>query len=256
MNIRSFKDFENYISEDESNLKNKVNIITDGKLDKNSPFYVISSLNESRGLPVLMCGDLAIKTLNESNPNDSKIYNSFNLKKVNVFSKYIGENFIPKTIKNRNSVKTLRFPIVAKGKSGSNIYKSFHMFKKSENDYTSFQEKPIPRTKYDVLMFRDQPISVYEKINDTYTDMLLSKNLQKKITSISSKIIESHGLDVYHMKIYESIEGGYYLGGVRKCSDLDQKQAGLLYIKIYEDHYKYNIPTWFKNKINSLSTNC
>ena len=230
-------------------------MISNGDISKKSPFSIISSVEEANGMPILICGDLKIKTINESNLEGLKVYNSFNVKKGDILNQYVGENFIPKTIKNRNKVKGLSFPIVAKGKRGSNTYGSYHMFKKSENDYSSYQEKPIPRTKYDVLMFKDEPVCMYEKINDTYTSKNISRELGKKLRGISSKIMESHGLDVYHMKIYESVKGNYYLGGIRRCGDLNEKQSSLLYIKLYEDHYGYNVPVWFKNKINSLDAN-
>jgi len=194
--------------------------------------------------------------INESDLNGVKIYNSFNIKRgKNILEKFIGENFIPKTIKNRNKVKGLKFPIVAKNKNESNTYSSYHMFKKSENDYNSYQEKVIPKTKYEVLMFKDNPVCMYEKVNDKYYHKNISSSLSKKIKSISNKIMESHGLDVYYMKIYESMKGNHYLSGVNRCDNLNKRQSGLLYIKLYEDHYQYPIPTWFKNKINSIDVN-
>ena len=255
MNIRSFNDFTSYISGNEKELKNKVQILSSGKIHENSPFSVITSLKESNELPTLVCGDPEIKLINESVNKGLNVYNSFNLKKGNILKRFIGENFMPKTVKDRNNVKRLNFPIIANGKNGSNTYKSLYMFKKSENDYDSFQEKIIPKTKYDILMFREKPICVYEKINDTYRDKEVSRDLYEKIVGISSKIMESHGLDVYHMKIYESTQKKYYLKGINKCKDLDEKQANLLYIELYEDHYGYPIPTWYKNKITSLNAN-
>jgi hypothetical protein len=253
MNIKSFKDFTNHVSGDEKDLTNKVQIISNGEIYENSPFSITSSLEESNGLPVLICGDFEMKSINESIGKDLKVYNSFNLKKGNILNKFVSENFIPKTVKDRNNVRRLNFPIIATGKNGSNTYRSFHMFKKSENEYDSFQEKIIPKTKYEVLMFRDKPICAYEKVNDTYKDKNIPSDLYKKIVGISSRIMESHGLDVYHMKIYESTQKKYYLRGVHKCKDLDEKQANLLYIELYEDHYGYSIPTWYKNKITSLN---
>lgn len=255
MNIRSFEDFENYIGGNEESIKGKVKVMSNSNISENSPFSIISSVEEADGMPILICGDLKIKAINESSLDGLKVYNSFNIKRGDILNRYVGENFIPKTIKNRNKVKSLSFPIVAKGKRGSNTYSSYYMFKKSENDYNSYQEKPVPRTKYDVLMFKNEPVCMYEKINDKYISKDISRDLNKQIKGISSKIMESHGLDVYHIKIYESVKGNYYLGGVSRCGDLNEKQSNLLYIKLYEDHYGYDIPVWFKNKINSLDAN-
>jgi hypothetical protein len=255
MNIRSFKEFENYMSGDEKSVINKVHIITSGEISENSPFSVIPNLEEADGLPVLMCGNFKLKMINESNVNNLKIYNSFNIKKTNVLNKFIGENFIPKTIKNRTKVKSLKFPIVASGKNGTNTYNSYHMFKKSENDYNSYQEKIIPKTKYNVLMFKNEPICMYEKVNDKTFHKNISEKLRSKASSISKRIFESHGLEVYNMRIYESTGGNYYLSGISKCDSLNEHQAGLLYVKLYEDHYDYKVPTWFKNKVNSIDVN-
>ena len=66
MNIRSFNDFTSYISGNEKELKNKVQILSSGKIHENSPFSVITSLKESNELPTLVCGDPEIKLINES----------------------------------------------------------------------------------------------------------------------------------------------------------------------------------------------
>src|SRR6056300_1570403 len=114
MNIRSFEDFENYIGGNEESIRGKVKIISNGNISEDSPFSIISSLKEAKGMPVLMCGDFSIKKINGSSLEGLKIYNSFSVKKGDVLNKYVGENFIPKTIKNRNKVKSLTFPITAK----------------------------------------------------------------------------------------------------------------------------------------------
>ena len=213
MNIRSFSEYEKYTNGEESDIVNKVHILIKDENNYKSPFYKIESIDEALNIPVLICNDFKISRLNES--DGCTIYNSFNFRKgYNYFKKYVGESFIPKIVTNRNNVKRLKFPIVATGKHGSNTYNSLYKFKKSENSYNKFQEKIIPKTRYKVLMFN----------ND-------------------------------YLTIYESDSGKFYLNSIDKCNNLDEKQSYQLYIKVYEHHYGYNIPTWFKNKVRSINVN-
>jgi len=256
MNIRSFTEYEKYTNGSIEDIIGKVHAITQENVNYNSPFANIKSLEEANDFPILICSEFKVTKLNESGKIKSKIYNQFNFRKgYNLINKHIGESFVPKTVKDRNNVKRLKFPIVASGKNGSNTYNSLYMFKKSENDYNSYQEKIVPKTRYEVLMFKNEAVSVYEKINDNRYERNATKDLDKAIKNITGKISESHGLDAYYLTIYESIGGKYYLNKVSKCSSMNEKQANQLYIKIYEDYYGYDLPNWFKNKVRSIDVN-
>ena len=256
MNIRSFEEFENYANGNQDNLLGKIQILTNEETSNKTPFIQISSIDEASDMPLLVCGDFKWSAINESGKSDLKIYNSYNIKtKGDLLKRFVGESFIPKIVRDRNKAKKLKFPIIASGKKGSNTYNTPYMFNKSENDYTSYQEKVIPKTKYDILMFRDKPICAYENVNGKYKDKGLQSKIAESASKIAKKILESHGMDAYKLKIYESNKGNYYLGGIYKCDDLNEKQSNLLYIALYEDHYGYNIPTWFKNKVNDIDVN-
>ena len=254
MNIRSFSEYEKYTNGEESDIVNKVHILIKDENNYKSPFYKIESIDEALNIPVLICNDFKISRLNES--DGCTIYNSFNFRKgYNYFKKYVGESFIPKIVTNRNNVKRLKFPIVATGKHGSNTYNSLYKFKKSENSYNKFQEKIIPKTRYKVLMFNNDLVSVHENINSQNFERVPSKKLNRAIKNISNKVSESHKFDAYYLTIYESDSGKFYLNSIDKCNNLDEKQSYQLYIKVYEHHYGYNIPTWFKNKVRSINVN-
>lgn len=254
MNIRSFNEYEKYTNGKEEDIINKVQILINDDNSYKSPFSKIADMKEAIDMPVIICNDFKISKVNES--NNSTIYNSFNFKKgYNYFNKYVGESFMPKTVTNRNNVKRLKFPITATGKGGSNTYNSLYKFKKSETSYSKFQEKIIPKTRYKVLMFNNEAISVHEKINNESFEKDMSKSLGKAVKNISNKISESHSFDAYYLTIYESTSGKFYLNKLDKCNSLDEKQSYQLYIKIYEHHYGYNIPKWFKNKVRSINVN-
>tara|TARA_B100000963_G_C22632643_1_gene675795 strand:- start:3744 stop:4511 length:768 start_codon:yes stop_codon:yes gene_type:complete len=254
MNIRSFNEYEKYINGEEKDIVNKVYILINDEANYKSPFSKIESLNEASNMPVLICNDFRITRLNES--NNYTVYNSFNFRKgYNHLNKYVGESFIPKVVKNRNNVKRLKFPIIATGKNGSNTYNSLYKFKKSENSYDKFQEKINPKTRYKILMFNNDLVSVHENINNQNFEVVPSKKLSRAIKHINNKVSEGHKFDAYCLTIYESDLGKYYLKSINKCNSLDEKQSYQLYIKIYEHHYGYNIPTWFKNKVRSINVN-
>lgn len=254
MKLKNFNEFEIHKNGNVDDIIGKIQILSDSVSIDNSPFTHISSFKESNGNPILILGDNKLTNLNESNLINEHLYNSYNLhSKFNIYKKYANESFIPKSINNRNKIKKLKFPIEALGKGGIlSSYKTMNRFNKSENVYHTYREKINPRTKYEILMFRDKPIDMVENINNVYTSKKMSPSILKRITNISNRIGENHKLDVYYIKIYESDKNKIYLSGITKCNRLDEKQANLVYVKLYEDYYKHSVPTWFKNKINEI----
>lgn len=253
MKLKSFNEYETYRSGNVKDITGKVQILGENISIENSPFVHIGSVKESNGSPILIFDNIKASIINESGSSNEHFYNSSNLNsRLNIHSKYANESFIPKSIRNRNKVRKLKFPIEAIGSSGISNYKTLNRFNNSENVYHTFREKINPRTKYEVLMFRDKPIDMVENINNTYTSKKINSDMLKKISAISNKINENHKLDVYYIKIYESDRNRLYLSGINKCNRLNEKQANLIYVKLYEDYYKHAVPTWFKNKINEI----
>jgi len=253
MKLKNFDIFEKYLNGKTEDITNKIQILSENLSINNSPFNHISSIDESNGTPILICNNFKISNINESDSIKEHFYNSFNINsRSNFISKYTNESFIPRSTKKRNDIKRLTFPIEAIGTNINTQYKTLNKFNKSENVYHTFREKINPKTKYEVLMFRNKPIDIVEKINDSYKYKKMDTHINKSISKIVNKINESHKLDVYYIKIYESANGKIYFSGINKCNSLNERQANFLYMKLYEDHYEYPIPTWFKNKINSI----
>ena len=250
--IKTFDDFEKHVGGDQKDLLKKVHIIGETTVTKKSPFKRISSLDETNGHPVLLCDNQNI--INESNKIKNAFYNSMHFTRMNgQMSKFIGESFIPKTIKNRNGVKKLKFPIVATKKDGGEtIYETYNKFKRSENNYSSFQEKIIPKTTYEALFFKNKPIHLIEKNNDSSNEIKLSKDIKKKLSKISNKIQEKYKFDASYIRVNENTLGSLFLEDFGKCNSLTESQANNLYIEIYEDYYDHKLPDWFKNKLRSL----
>ncbi len=253
--LKNFDDFEKHTGGSQGDLLNKIQIIGENTSVKNSPFKKILSLGESNGDPILICDNQSI--INESDEFKKTVYNStFFTKMDGYLSKFIGESFIPKTIKNRNGVKKLKFPIVATRKNGNETtYKTYNKFKRSENDYTSFQEKIIPTVTYEALLFKNEPVHLTETVDNTSKEIKISSDIKKKLTRISKKIQEKYNIDALSIKLNENAKGSLFLKDLNKCNNLTKSQANNLYIAIYEDYYNHRLPSWFKNKIRSLDDN-
>ena len=253
--LKTFVEFEKHIGGNHADLLNKVQIMGESYTDEKSPFKRILSFTESDGGPILICNNVSL--INESNVSKESLYNSYILtKRNNKLSRFTGESFIPKTVKNRNNVKRLTFPIVAIGKKGvKNVYETYNKFNKSENFYHTFHEKIIPKTKYEALFFRNEPIHAVEKINETSKKVNMSTGFKAKLTKIANSVLEKHKMDVYYMKINEDGKGSLFLRDIRKPGVLSESQANILYVAIYEDHYNHNLPFWFKNKMNHVDDN-
>ena len=171
------------------------------------------------------------------------------------FSKFIGEKFIPKTIRNRGKVKGLNFPIVAmhplKEKKEDSVYNTLNKFQKSESHYTVYQEKINPRTKYNVVFFKNEAVSIKENVNkELYRVKHETSAMKNQLNEIASKVSSVYPLDVFALNVYESMDGTLYVKGIKSNFDLEKSELNELYVRMYEDYYETSLPIWFKNKVN------
>lgn len=248
--LKTFTDFEIHIQGDENQIFNKLQILGDNESFK-TPFKRLSSIEESNGSPIVCLTD--IKLLNESILTKSIIFNKSPFhKKGNIFSKFIKESFIPKSTSNRKTVKSLSFPIIASGNGKSTIYETYGKFKKSENVYSSYREKIIPKTKYDVILLKNKPISICENINGKLINKKMNSSFNKSLSKISDKILEKYKLDTFYIRVNETVDGKIYLNKINKITKLNETQSNKLYISLYESYYGHSLPQWFKNKMNKI----
>lgn len=249
-----FKNFDQYINQHSNNFSSfskKVILATSESLDFPYFEYLNSSydLNESDSrCPIIVSDDFVFKSdiVNESsmyNLNACPIYES-------IISELPNSDFIPRECKDIRDIKKLRFPVTAYHKNGSMDFKTLGKLKSSEIIYDKFREKIIPKTKFKVLSFKGEPISIVETINKLPLDVNLKRfKYLNKINDISKSLFEKYNIDLCNIEIFESIKGDLYLNNINKKLDLNPHQAYKVYESVYEDFYSAKLPNWVKKKM-------
>jgi hypothetical protein len=199
--------------------------------------------------PVVIWGDFKFtpKIINE---NRFSLYNMNQVPQLGeLYEAYSDSSFVPKFVKERQSVSSLQFPIVASNDFEKIGFKTYNSFKKSEKDFKLFSENPKIDNKFDVMVFRNEPIHIQENIRDIGFDVSLNnfKHLHK-IKEAADLISKRYVLDLYQLNFGES-GGKLYLTGVNRSNQLSPTQRNKAYESIYEHHYSRKLPVWFKNSI-------
>ena len=206
--------------------------------------------SEALDAPIVIWGDFKFtpKIINE---NRFSLYNINEVPRLTeIYESYQGSQFVPKLTKERLKVGGLQFPILASdGLGKEKQFKTYASFKKSEEGFNMFTEKPKVGTQFDVLVFKKEPIHIQENIRGIGFDINISgfKHLGL-IKEVSEKISQNHILDLYKLSFGES-GGKLYLTGIDRSSELGPTQKYKAYESIYEHHYERKLPVWFKKRI-------
>ena len=248
MKLKNFNDYSILYSTDPKTFEKRVAFACseDHGLDvfsliknQDSPF------NESGDVPVIVWGDFNSRVISES-----FIFNKSNLpKNLETCDLFGEEEFIPKFTKERKGVANLKFPIIGKSDRGSEEFKTYGKFKKSEKKFDLFKEKIVPVNRFEILCFREKPIHIQEKINGYGFDTNVSRF---KYTNAVNSIIERINLkcpnDFYQVNLLEQ-NNKLYLEEITRSSKLSPSQSVKLYETAYENFYSSKLPKWFKNNL-------
>lgn len=160
-----------------------------------------------------------------------------------------GEDFAPRSTNDRNKVKELNFPIVGISEGSRDSLKTIGKFKKSESKYAHFLEEVRPSSKFEAIVFKDEPIHIQENVNWVGFDV--DQDRFKHVDSvgaIAKSVFEKYQPGFYKMGLLES-NGKIYLDSVDNSSSLSPSQRASMYVKAYESFYDRKLPGWFKKKI-------
>ena len=247
--LKKFNDYIKKYSNDEKTFEKQViladstggidlfNVITESNVD----FTKISEY------PVILWNNFKteVKPVNESH--------IFNINKIPEFSKieedFNNALFIPKSTKDRKQVKTLKFPIIGVSNIGTEEFKTYGKFKKSEKAFNKFKQKIVPSAKFEAIIFKDNVIHIQEKINGVSFDSNVNRfKYLKEINEISSKLYEKYNLDFYYVELFES-NGKIYLNKLSTNAPLNPSQSIKMYNAAYSSFYNLKLPKWFNTKI-------
>lgn len=253
MKLKNFKSYSSFYSKDPQNFEKKI-ALASPKMANLPMFEVVNSIDSALQIPK----DIPVIQWNNFNFSSNKIDESFCSTVYNqstiptqseLNSEFKGEKFIPKIFGDRSQVKKMKFPIIGNFEDGSDEFKTYGKFKKSEKSYKSFQEKLIPSSRFEILVSGKSPIHAQKKINKTPFDIDMNRwKHSNEVESICNKINDKWSPEYYIINLLES-NGKIYLESINRSADLTPTQGVKLYESAYEDYYCSKLPSWFKTKM-------
>lgn len=248
MKLKKFKEYSDFYSKDPKNFEKRV-IFACSEDHGAGIFQHIKDPADQKFInseaPIIVWDNFNYEkpAINESK---SFIFNQRPLpSSEEVYSRFEGERFIPRSTKNRAEVKGLKFPITAHGESDDE-FKTYGKFRKSEKSFSKFREKVVPRSKFDVIAFKSEPIHVQEKINSLGFDVdLRTFEYADQVENIVSEIAREYSPDFFHLSLLEA-GGKLYFNKIGTSLNLSPSQSIKMYERAYENYYVSKLPSWFK----------
>lgn len=248
MKLKNFDNYAKFYSKDPSRFEKRVAIAS--KFEPNSLFERISNFDEmvslDREVPLIMWDKFKFESTNES--SSPYLYNRTYLEDpASIIKSMKGEEFIPKTVDTRAEVKYLSFPIIGLKGEDTEEYKTYHKFKSSEKTFPIYQEKIIPRGRYEVTVLDGRPIHMIKRVKGIDFDADQARfKWQDQLDNILSKVKELSEANVLVLHVMEKADR-LFLEKVTQEGPLNAPQSVRLYESLYESHYSTKLPTWFKN---------
>lgn len=253
MKFKNFNQYSRQYSNDVTSFTNRVAIATNEEIDFPYFDYIKNKfdLKENyKNIPIIVSDDFS----NESVALYESEEFTYNLNELpsmkQVFEDFKTSSFTTNQTYNIKEVKSLKFPITAYSKRGETEFKTIGKLRSSEDIYNRFREKIVPKTKFTVLSFKGDPISIVETINNFPLDVDLRRfTFLSEVSKISKALHEKYDLDFYNIELLESIKGGLYINGVNRKLDLNPHQAIKVYEAAYSDYYSTRVPNWVKEQM-------
>lgn len=250
MKLKNFKSYSNHYSKDPKNFEKKIALastIGDSPLFENFSTFD-DALNTNKSVPVIIWGNFKFSNINEN--FCSVVYNQGNIpNKEELSAAFREEEFIPKIINDRSSLKKTKFPIIGVSGEDEEEFKTYGQFKKSEKFFDHFKEKLTPTSRFEILTVDGRPIHAQKKIINTSFDIDLNrwKHLGEA-ENICKKIDSKYSPEFYVVTVLEC-NNKLYLDSITRNINLTPSQGVKLYESAYQKYYETSLPSWFRKKI-------
>ena len=250
MRIKSFTSYANAYSRNPQDFEHKV-AIASPIVEGLSMFKVVSTPNEAfevtKDIPIVLWNNFSFSDDQVNENFCSVIYNQTKIpNQRDMLDRFSEESFVPKSISDRSLVKKMKFPITGLNQTGKTDFKTYGKFKKSEERFDRFYEKPTPTSKFEVLVNGKDPIHLHKKINKIPFDVDLKTFKHRDVLeSMCDKINEEFKPEFYSINLLEA-NGQLFLDSISRNSNLTPAQAVKMYESAYEKHYDSSLPNWFK----------
>lgn len=243
MKLKKFSDYLSYSLKENSMFEKRVVFASGDK-------YAISIFEEFKNSngeskPIITWGKPTL-ALNEHSTN---VFGKACPGAVKIFEDLQGSDFVPKSTKKRNDVKSLKFPISAWIGEKKAHFKTYGKFKKSEQRFDLFSEQLPALSTFEVISFKGEPIHLQEKINGVSFDVDLPRFADyDKVCEITRSIYEKYGADLFCATVIKG-NSNLCLEEISTQSDLSPSQQVKIYESVYESYYGAPLSKWFKKTL-------
>lgn len=250
MKLKNFDNYTTFYSKDPSRFEKRVAIAS--KFEPNDLFARISNFDDmvslDKEVPLVMWDKFSFASTNES--ASPYLYNRTYLEDpASIIKSMKGEEFIPRTVETRSEVKGLKFPIIGMKGDDREEYKTYHKFKSSEKTFPIYQEKILPRGRYEVTVMDGKPIHMIKRVKGIDFDADQSRfKWQDQLDKILKRVKDLSEANVFILHLIEK-DNHLFLEKVSQEGKLNAPQSVRLYESLYESHYSTRLPTWFKTHI-------
>jgi hypothetical protein len=251
--LKDFNSYSRYYSKDEKTFEKRVAFAS----PNSSILEIFDSINNvfeadyiSKDVPLIVWDNFSFVSDRVNEGFNSFVFNHKELPKSSeIIETFLGKSFIPTQVTDRSLVKKMKFPIIAKNVDYHEEFKTFGKFKKSNNKFTSFQEKPIPSARFEILVFNNKPLHIQKKINKLPFDVDLSRfDYLDNVKDICEDINTEYDPQFYILTLIEK-NNNLYFESVSRSGNLTPVQSVKMYEAAYSDYYNAPLPVWYKNKL-------
>lgn len=253
MELKNFKSYSRNYSKDPKTFEKRV-AFASNQVDVIEIFDSINNPLDAntipREVPLIVWEDFSFASTDLNEGFNSFVWNHSQLPTFSKVEEALGHTqFFPKKITERQLVKKMKFPIIAKVGDHQEEFKTYGKFKKSNLQFESFTEKPVPTSRFEVLAFGKSPLHIEKKINQFPFDVDTSrfKHLAK-IEELCQKLDKEFSPQFYKVSLIEKGDS-IFLESISREGKLSPVQAVKMYEAAYSDHYRAALPAWYRRSL-------
>lgn len=253
MKIKNFNSYSRAYSKNPNDFEYRIALASPVVKDL-VVFKVVNTANEafslSSDIPVILWNNFNFSNDGVNESFCSQVYNQNTVPTLSkIMDDFEESDFVPRKVTDRSLVKKMKFPITGVNSLGKTDFSTYGRFKKSEDTFDFFKEKPVPISRMEALVSGDRPIHLHKKINGIQFDVdLRSSRHADKIKEICEGLGKKYSPEFYSITLIETANG-LQLESIGSDSILTPSQGFKLYEAAFESHYQTTLPNWMKTRL-------
>lgn len=197
--------------------------------------------------------------------------------KTDFYKMFEDSDFIPKAVYKKEDTKKLEFPVIAKPDGehsgiGIEIFDTYEELMKSQSKFDNFSEAKDLEKEYRVLLLKDQNVLIHERVSMSdneikskdadeqtsfvYVDQDMDKlDFLEELETINKEIRKKIDLGLWSIDVMIDSSGKLWVAEINAASGMAADKMARVYMALYEDYYKEQLPQEFKNYLTEKYIN-